>query len=55
MILALVTPYYFPSVRGNSITVQRIESGLRDQGLTVQVFSLDQHSSEAILAGGKGT
>ncbi|MBI4571968.1 MAG: glycosyltransferase family 4 protein [candidate division NC10 bacterium] len=51
MNLALVTPYYFPSVRGNSITVQRIESGLRDQGLTVQVFSLDQHGAEAILAG----
>lgn len=51
MILALVTPYYFPSVRGNSITVQRIESGLRDQGLTVQVFSLDQQDRDAILAG----
>lgn len=51
MILALVTPYYFPSVRGNSITVQRIESGLRDQGLTVQVFSLDQQDPDAILAG----
>jgi glycosyltransferase involved in cell wall biosynthesis len=51
MILALVTPYYFPSVRGNSITVQRIESGLRDQGLTVQVFSLDQQDREAIQNG----
>ena len=50
MILALVTPYYFPAVRGNSITVQRIESGLRDQGLTVQVFSLDLQDRDAILA-----
>ncbi|MGH7410774.1 MAG: glycosyltransferase [Candidatus Methylomirabilis sp.] len=41
MRLAIVTPYYFPSVRGNSITVQRIESGLRDQGLMVQVWSLE--------------
>ena len=42
MILALVTPYYFPSVRGNSITVQRIESGLRDHSVTAQVCSPDQ-------------
>jgi glycosyltransferase involved in cell wall biosynthesis len=41
MRLAIVTPYYVPSVRGNSITVQRIESGLRDQGLTVRVWSLE--------------
>lgn len=51
MRLALVTPHYFPSVRGNSVTVQRIESGLRDQGVTIQVFSLDQESPDAILAG----
>ena len=50
MILALVTPYYFPSVRGNSITVQRIESGLRDQGVEVTVFSLDRQDVGAILA-----
>ncbi len=41
MRLAIVTPFYFPSIRGNSITVQRIESGLRDQGLTVRVWSLE--------------
>jgi glycosyltransferase involved in cell wall biosynthesis len=51
MRLALITPHYFPSVRGNSVTVQRIESGLRDQGVIVQVFSLDQESPDAILAG----
>ncbi len=50
MILALVTPYYFPSVRGNSVTVQRIESGLRDQGMEVSVFSLDRRDRGAILA-----
>lgn len=50
MNLALVTPYYFPSVRGNSITVQRIESGLRDQGVEVRVFSLDRQERGAILA-----
>ncbi len=42
---AIVTPFYFPSVRGNSITVQRIESGLRDQGLTVRVWSLEHGPS----------
>jgi glycosyltransferase involved in cell wall biosynthesis len=41
MRVAIVTPYYVPSVRGNSITVQRIESGLRDEGLTVRVWSLE--------------
>jgi glycosyltransferase involved in cell wall biosynthesis len=50
MILALVTPHYFPSVRGNSITVQRIESGLRDQGIEVQAFSLDRQDETGILA-----
>jgi glycosyltransferase involved in cell wall biosynthesis len=50
MKLALITPYYFPSVRGNSITVQRIESGLRDQGVEVRVFSLDRQDCGAILA-----
>jgi len=49
MILALVTPYYFPSVRGNSITVQRIESGLRDQGVEVAVFSLDRLDRGTIM------
>jgi glycosyltransferase involved in cell wall biosynthesis len=50
MKLALVTPYYFPSVRGNSITVQRIATGLRDQGVEVGVYSLDRQDREAILA-----
>ena len=45
MRLAIVTPFYFPSVRGNSITVQRIESGLRDQGLVVRVWSLENSPS----------
>ena len=41
MRLGIVTPFYFPSVRGNSITVQRIESGVRDQGVIVRVWSLE--------------
>ncbi|MDD5559983.1 glycosyltransferase [Candidatus Methylomirabilis sp.] len=45
MRLGIVTPYYFPSVRGNSITVQRIESGLKEQGVIVRVWSLEYGSS----------
>lgn len=45
MRLGIVTPFYVPSVRGNSITVQRIESGLRDHGVTVRVWSLEDGPS----------
>ncbi len=45
MRLGIVTPFYVPSVRGNSITVQRIESGLRDHGVIVRVWSLEDGSS----------
>ncbi len=41
MRVAIVTPHFFPAVRGNAVTVQRIESGLRDRGLDVTVISLD--------------
>ncbi len=41
MRIALVTPYYFPSVRGNAVTVGRIASGLRERGHQVAVYSLD--------------
>lgn len=50
--IALVTPYYYPSVRGNSITVQRIESGLKDHGLSVEVFSLDRTPDPAAIQRG---
>ena len=42
MILARVTPYFLLPVRGKSFAVQRIESGLRDHGVTAQVCSPDQ-------------
>jgi glycosyltransferase involved in cell wall biosynthesis len=41
MRIALVTPYYYPSVRGNAVTVGRIAAGLRERGHQVEVFSLD--------------
>ena len=48
MRLALVTPYYLPPIRGNAITVQRIEAGLRDHGQEVHVLSLDRQAAPAI-------
>lgn len=45
MRLGIVTPFYVPSVRGNAITVQRIEAGLREQGVITQVWSLEQERS----------
>lgn len=42
MFLALVIPHDLPSVRGSSMTVQRIESGPRDHGVTARVLLPDQ-------------
>jgi len=50
MRLALITPHFTPSVRGNAITVERIASGLRDQGVGVRVFSLDRRDAAAVRA-----
>ncbi|MFQ5960199.1 MAG: glycosyltransferase [Candidatus Methylomirabilales bacterium] len=41
MRIALITPYYYPSVRGNAVTVGRIASGLRQRGHQVEVYSLE--------------
>ncbi len=41
MRVAIVTPSFLPAVRGNAVTVQRIESGLRRHGVEVAVVSLD--------------
>ena len=38
MRLALLTPFDFPSVRGNAITVNRIARGLRERGVELQVW-----------------
>jgi glycosyltransferase involved in cell wall biosynthesis len=38
MRLALLTPFDFPSVRGNAITVNRIARGLRGRGADLQVW-----------------
>jgi len=38
MRLALLTPFDFPSVRGNAITVNRIVRGLRERGVELNVW-----------------
>ena len=38
--IALVTPFAFPSVRGNAVTVERIALGLRQAGVDLQVWDL---------------
>jgi glycosyltransferase involved in cell wall biosynthesis len=42
---ALITPYYYPAVRGNAVTVRRIERHLREAECEVRVFSLDALSA----------
>lgn len=44
--VALLTPYYFESARGNAVTVQRIERHLGEAGCNVKVFSLDDPLNE---------
>ncbi len=38
--VALITPFAFPSVRGNAITVERIARGLRGRGIDLRVWDL---------------
>ena len=38
--LALLTPFAFPSVRGNAVTVERIARGLRARGADIEVWDL---------------
>jgi glycosyltransferase involved in cell wall biosynthesis len=38
--IALLTPFAFPSVRGNAVTVDRIARGLRERALDIAVWDL---------------
>src|SRR5687768_7980376 len=38
--VALLTPFAFPSVRGNAVTVDRIARGLRERGVALRVWDL---------------
>ena len=49
--IAVLTPFAFPSVRGNAITVERIVGGLRDRGAEVAVWDLSAVDEAEVAAG----
>ena len=49
MKIALITPCYYPFVRGNSVTVRRIEKFIQANDCEVRVFSLDIVTAEDTL------
>ena len=48
--VALLTPFAFPSVRGNAITVARIAQGMRARGVDVRVWDLAVAPEGAVAA-----
>jgi glycosyltransferase involved in cell wall biosynthesis len=48
--VALLTPFAFPSVRGNAVTVDRIARGLAQRGVELQVWDVSQAPESAIAA-----
>lgn len=48
--LALLTPFAFPSVRGNAVTVDRIAHGLRERGVDLRVWDLSVTAERRIEA-----
>ena len=46
MKIAMITPHYYPAVRGNAVTVRRVEKYLLRAGCQVAVFPLDTLSAE---------
>jgi glycosyltransferase involved in cell wall biosynthesis len=48
--VALLTPFAYPSVRGNAITVERITRGLRARGVDVRVWDLAVTAPAAVEA-----
>lgn len=51
MKIALITPHYYPAVRGNAVTVRRIVKYLALRGCEVRVYSSDAMSAEDIFSG----
>ncbi|HWP49888.1 MAG TPA: hypothetical protein VNM22_22220 [Candidatus Limnocylindrales bacterium] len=51
MKVTVVTPYYFPSLRGNAIAVQRLVSGLQQRNVETQVISLEPQREETLICG----
>jgi glycosyltransferase involved in cell wall biosynthesis len=48
MDIAVITPHYYPAVRGNAVTVRRIAAALGNCGCRVRVFSLETWPAEEI-------
>src|SRR5919198_2018345 len=46
--VAVLTPFAFPSVRGNAITVARVARGLRARGVELEVWDLSRRSEGAV-------
>jgi glycosyltransferase involved in cell wall biosynthesis len=51
MKVAVITPHYYPFMRGNAVTVRRIEKNLMGAGVEVTVYSLDAMAAEEIANG----
>ena len=48
--VAFLTPFAFPSVRGNAVTVGRIAHGLRERGVEVTVWDLSATTAPHVEA-----
>ncbi|MBJ6726496.1 GPMC system family 4 glycosyltransferase [Geomesophilobacter sediminis] len=49
MRIAFIAPFYYPAQSGNAVTVRRIAAELERLGCAVEVFSIDQFSSEELV------
>ncbi len=49
--VAVLTPFAFPSVRGNAITAERIVAGLRERGADVSLWDLSTTAEAEVAAG----
>ncbi|HEU0264395.1 MAG TPA: GPMC system family 4 glycosyltransferase [Geobacterales bacterium] len=47
--VAMVTPYYLPTLRGNAMTVHRLLQYIGRRGVELKVFSLDALAPESIV------
>ena len=46
--VALLTPFAFPSIRGNAVTVERIGRGLRARGADVEIWDLSTMTPSSV-------
>jgi glycosyltransferase involved in cell wall biosynthesis len=48
--IALLTPFAFPSVRGNAVTVDRIARGLAERGMNVRIWDCSARDEAAVAS-----